>query len=209
MALIRVPFAGLTARQLAQVRAIYEASFRPEERDPWDDFVATAADPRCAVVAGLSEGEVIGFWAAARYEDPNLAYLAYLAVDPERRSQGAGAELFGWFEAAYADKVEGLFWEVEARDVPGDTPEHHAQTHRRVRFYERLGAAVVPGGRIEVPNADESGVEVVELLWKPMPGGPSVTDAALRDTLVRALLLMGYELTPDHPLVRKGLCRPN
>ena len=87
--------------------------------------------------------------------------------------------------------------EVEDPAEPGIAAEEAAQRERRVRFWERVGARVLPVAGYVVPKLGEDGTEPLLLMWIADPGA---ADPDLHD-LVVALYESGYKLAPDHPLV--------
>lgn len=179
-----VHIARLDRDQRSALEVIYTASFPPFERVP---FGRLEHDSGAVVVAGLRNGQPVGFAAARWLPAVDVLFLRYLAVDPDVRGEGIGALLF--------DRVRGaepMFWEVED---PGaaDSPTYRDRV-RRVRFYERLGAVTLPVRDYRMPNLDGSpGEQPMLLMWSgdSPPGGDRLT------ALVRALYLDHYGIAPD------------
>ena len=197
------PLNALPPAARNRVREIYEEAFPEAERDPWQEIIDAATSPVHVVTVAMDADRPIGFFSAMRFESVPVAYLAYLAVDRDQRGRGIGETLFGWFEAAYEGDGAGLFWEVEAREADGASEEQRGFARRRVAFYERLGAIVLPGGVRDVPTSDGVGTLPMELMWKPRGMGSGVPHSTMLRRMIRAFYVEGYGLPKDHELVRK------
>lgn len=111
----------------AGLRRLYEDSFPPEERRPWE---ALASLPEEFSVFGIvCGGTVCGLITIWRFEG-EMAYIEHFAVDPAMRGSGIGASVL----AAVRQTASPLpiILEVEPE---GSTPE----AARRLGFYRRNG----------------------------------------------------------------------
>lgn len=109
------------------LRCLYEDSFPPEERRPWD---ALASLPDNFSVYGITcGGTVTGLITLWRFEG-EMVYIEHFAVDPAMRGSGIGKSVL----AAVRRMASPLpvILEVEPE---GSTPE----AARRLGFYRRNG----------------------------------------------------------------------
>lgn len=131
---------------------LYETSFPPEERILVAQFLTLLKAkergeyPESHMQAALDgDGK---FCALLRYDlvkEREAAYFWYLAVHPEARSGGIGAECFAHVVArATQAGLRALVWEVEVPEHFED-PERRALAQRRIAFYRRQGALMLTG----------------------------------------------------------------
>jgi GNAT superfamily N-acetyltransferase len=79
-----------------------------------------------------------------RFREQNLGFLYYLAIQPERRSQGLGGAFYGQAAAELFQEVSLLVFEVEKPELAEDA-EKRQLAQRRIRFYQRQGARLLRG----------------------------------------------------------------
>jgi GNAT superfamily N-acetyltransferase len=90
-------------------------------------------------------GEMIGLAQTQWFPEERTLFLGYLAVQPSVQGQGFGSALFHEVARQYvAYQPEMILWDVESVEHQ-QTPAAEDQARRRIRFYERLGAQVIPG----------------------------------------------------------------
>jgi GNAT superfamily N-acetyltransferase len=196
-----VPFAALDPPRYEAVRAIYEASFPARQREPFDQLVRRARTGGSTGLVGVLDGEPIGFASWSVLTSVPWAFIEFVAVDAARRGAGLGSALWSAVLAALRTHgVPRLVLEVEDSAEADDEAERLARD-RRVRFYLRAGARMLPVDGYVAPNLDGTGVERFRLMWQPVTD-PAPRAAQTVPDLVRALLTEGYGLPPDHPLVR-------
>lgn len=131
---------------------LYETSFPPEERILVSRFLSLLKEksegkwPESFVQAATDdEGK---FCALLRFDlirEREAAYFWYLAVHPEARNGGIGAECFAHvLKRATEAGMRALLWEVE---VPEHFPDRERQefARRRIGFYRRQGAQMLTG----------------------------------------------------------------
>ncbi len=100
-------------------------------------------------LALLDADAVVGFALCDYLAASNLLHLKYLAVDPTRRSQGAGARLLNAVAAAGETIAQaigrhgcrGVLIEIEIPDSPPPDADRSLRT-RRIAFYERNNALI-------------------------------------------------------------------
>lgn len=201
------PFTVLLDRQLDDVRAIYEDAFPAWQRVPFEEL-GGAGDGRIglAEVHGAT-GRVVAFAAASRLASVPWTFLEYFAVAGDRRGGGIGTRL--WQDLLLAVRADpavvGVVLEVENTDENGIDGSEREIRHRRVRFYERLGARLSPFLGYEVPRLDRSGTERLLLMTASVTGAVdgAVPGPALAE-VIRALYIEGYGLAASDELVRSA-----
>ncbi len=131
---------------------LYETAFPFEERVPVSHFlevVQSKADCRPTgeeLIAVLDDEDCFaGLLELNRSEPLRAAALYYFAVDPNRRGQGLGAQIY----AAMLQRCRKFGSDLVVFDLedPSDcpTPETQAFANRRIEFYHRQGARLLPG----------------------------------------------------------------
>lgn len=133
---------------------LYETSFPPEEKILVSSFLwilkekakGTRADSHIQAV--LDEQNTVV--AALRYDlgkELGIAYGWYIAVHPDARNRGIGAECFN--EVIRRASEVGLRAFVFEVEVPEhfDDPEREELARRRIDFYRRQGALLLGGVR--------------------------------------------------------------
>ncbi|MBQ4255987.1 MAG: GNAT family N-acetyltransferase [Bacilli bacterium] len=128
MRLILVP-KSIGSKDIDKIRFTYEDSFPPEERPPFDILLKQKKSTFYGV---YEKEEYIGFINLVEHED--LVYLFFLAVKPEKRNKGYGAEVLRMLKEKYEGKR--LFLLAEET---GNQYEDNAMRIRRQGFYKRNG----------------------------------------------------------------------
>ena len=191
---------GETFRQLY---AIYAASIaaREQKREAWLAAMVEAPEYRVwvAKAGGLVRGFSILFVPAAG----GFALLEYMAVAPDQRNHGLGAELFRRT--------------VERAVTPGERPlpvllevdsDREACTDRAIRtrregFYRRLGCLRIAGLRYLMPLAGEGSPPEMDLLvYKAEPLDRLAQSEIPRSEVQRWLETIYkdvYHCSPDDP----------
>jgi GNAT superfamily N-acetyltransferase len=163
---------GETFRQLY---AIYAASIaaREQKREAW--IAAMIEAPEYHVWVAKAGGLVRGFSILFVPAAGGFALLEYMAVAPDQRNHGLGAELFRR-TVAHAVTPEGrplpVLLEV---DSDREDASDRALRTRREGFYRRLGCLRIAGLRYLMPLAGEGSPPEMDLLVyaaKP-PGSPA------------------------------------
>jgi len=130
---------------------LYETAFPPEERILASSFLALLQEksrgewPESFLQAAVDDGQ---FRALLRYDlvkEREAGYLWYLAVHPEARSGGIGAQCFAHvLKRAIDAGMRALIWEVED-PAECDEGARRDQANRRIAFYRRQGALILTG----------------------------------------------------------------
>jgi GNAT superfamily N-acetyltransferase len=152
---------GETFRQLY---AIYAASIaaREQKREAW--IAAMIDAPEYRVWVAKAGGLVRGFSILFVPADGGFALLEYMAVAPDQRNHGLGAELFRrTVERAPPPGKRSLPVLLEV-DSDREEASDRALRTRRERFYRRLGCLRIAGLRYRMPLAGEGPPPEMDLL---------------------------------------------
>jgi GNAT superfamily N-acetyltransferase len=139
----------------AELEAMYVSSFEPAERVLfsllWDSQQRPPNNEFLPEMVGLMEGgkPVGGAW-YGYMPDVNLGYLGYLFIHPRKRGSGYGTILCQHVFSAIAQRALKISqklprftsWEVRIPEE-ASSEEERQRRFKRLRFYERLGAAPV------------------------------------------------------------------
>ena len=201
------PFLPRAPEQIAQARAIYEESFPPAERVPFANLLASLASPTVCGWAATDADGMIGFAFAMTLEETGVEFLTYLAVAPTRRGRGVGGALLQTVIESLRARgdTEGLLWEVESDDADeGFAAAERAQRQRRIAFYRRHGAEVVPiAAGYQAPNLAGPGTLPMKLMWLSLTTPPERLEGDHLRRCIEAIYRQGYGLPTSHPLVRE------
>lgn len=113
----------LKNQEFDKVFSIMEQSFPIEEYRSGEAQKALLGDPAYAIWAAKEQGNILGF--AAVWELDGWLFLEHLAVAPEHRNRGIGAQLLRFFAG------KRCCLEVELPESPISC--------RRIGFYQRNG----------------------------------------------------------------------
>jgi GNAT superfamily N-acetyltransferase len=191
-------FESLTAAALTGDAAwwrIYRESISLEGREP-DEVIRRGVDLGVAVVASARlNGETVGIASAHLLRKPAVVFLVYLATQSEVRGQGCGAKLFefAWQTASEhpawdGESPRGIIWEVDSPDIAGSQEEARLG-ERRIRFFERLGGAVLPAAYTQPPV---SGTPVPMLLMFRPAAGEALPNPEETRAIVEAMYAEKY-----------------
>lgn len=115
-----------------EVNALAREAFPPEEYLAPSLLAEMAEAEDFDFLALTDRGAFVGFMAVRTYRD--LAYLFFLAIAPDRRSQGYGSRAIETLRAAYPGKKQVVDFEM-----PDDTAANRRQREKRRAFYLRNG----------------------------------------------------------------------
>ena len=127
-----------SAARTEQIRLLYESSFPPNERMPFERILQKrdGGIMRLLSVEG-EDGEFLGFANIALCLD--VLALNYFAILPEKQGRGYGTAVIRLLRERYPDR--SVIIDIEDDAVESDNPE---QRIRRRAFYERLGFSAMP-----------------------------------------------------------------
>jgi GNAT superfamily N-acetyltransferase len=186
---------ALDAAALAATEEIYVGAFPEALRAPFADLL------RDDTLALIDDARPVGLAVSRPLGPTGWVFLRYLAV--AARGRGVGSQLWRhacdhWAGAGYSR----VLLDVEDPDEDGIDPDEKALRQRRIVFYQRLGAALVPVHDFRPPQHD--GVPHPLRLVTAGTGPGPVAAASVRD-LVLAVYRYRYGLPADHPIVRRSL----
>jgi GNAT superfamily N-acetyltransferase len=192
-----VPVETLSPAAMTVLRRIYEEGFPPHERADFTAVTAARQDAELSL-ALISDGQPAGFALLRPLGGTGWIYLRYLVVDSAQRGQGLGGLL--WEQLTARLREAGftlLVLDVDDPDEPGCGPDEVEVRLRRIRFYQRHGASLLPVAGYRTPDvaADSSGWAPMRLMTAPLSG--VAPDAG---SIVEAVYRYRWELEPgDFP----------
>lgn len=203
---------GETFRQLY---AIYAASIaaREQKREAW--LAAMVEAPEYRVWVAKAGGLVRGFSILFVPVAGGFALLEYMAVAPDQRNHGLGAELFRRTVERAVDADERKLPVLLEVDSDREVCSDRALRTRREGFYRRLGCLRIAGLRYLMPLAGEGSPPEMDLLvYKAEPLGRLAQSEIPRSEVQRWLETIYkdvYHCSPDDPrlaLMMAGLPDP-
>lgn len=188
---------SLGAAELERVREIYEDGFPPHLRAPFADLLT---DRAFALVAE----EPIGFAVLRPLATTKWVFLRFFVAGS--RGHGVGSLLWEHLTRAMAEAgFTRMVHDVEDPAEPHVDPAEVAVRNRRIAFYERNGARLLPVESYLPPHGDEEPhslrLMAVDLDRSPTP---PIVGADLR-AVVEAVYEHRYGLTATDPVVRRTL----
>lgn len=191
-----VPAGSLDAGQLDRVRAIYEDGFAPHLRSPFADLLADRA-------LVFTDGQPHGLAVLRGLGTTGWVFLRYLVVAD--RGRGVGGQLWTQLRASMLDAgFSRIVLDVEdpAEQGIGSAEEHVRR--RRVAFYTRLGAALLPVHGYLPPHGHDPHPMLLLAADLDRPRTSSIEGDDLR-LVVLAVYRHRYGLTATSPVVEHTL----
>jgi GNAT superfamily N-acetyltransferase len=192
-----IPLSAVPPGALAELREIYFEAFPPEERLPFEELSAPSGGYDVTV---LFDGTTVhGFAAHCPLSSFPALYLGYLAVSRARRSEGLGETLWRHLvgDVTHRSGMRGLVLEVEDPELAG--APNAEQRRRRIAFYRRVGAVMLPTAEYCMPGMDGADDVPMRLMWAPVRGTAAPAENQL-PPLVLSLYDEVYKLSAGHPL---------
>jgi GNAT superfamily N-acetyltransferase len=202
-----IPAQTLPPAGIDLVRRIYEDGFPAHQRADFASLLG-GRQPGELALALTGPGAVPCGFAMLRPLGPTgWIFLRYFVVDAAQRGRGLGGVL--WDELTGLLRESGyslLIFDVDDPDEPGCPPDEAAIRRRRIAFYERHGAAVLPVTGYRTPDGPGP-----EPDWTPMlllaagleAGDPPTATAGGLRAVAGAVYRYRWSLAPDHPQVRR------
>jgi GNAT superfamily N-acetyltransferase len=192
------PVEALSAADLDRVRRLYAGGFPAQLRASFASVTARRAAGEDAL-ALLCDGRPAGFALLRRLGGTGWSYLRYFVVDEQRRGQGLGGIM--WDELTARLRADGqtlLIFDVEDPAEPGCHPAEQRLRDRRIAFYQRHGASLLPVSGYRTPPAAGTAWASLLLLAAPLrPGAPDPGHQAR--AIVAAVYQHRWGLQPGHP----------
>jgi len=192
---------GETFRQLF---AIYASSITPREQKPEDWIRVMVASPEYRVWVAGADGLVVGFSFLFLPQAERFALLEYMAVAPQHRGRGLGAELFRR-SVAHAATPEGAGLPVLLEiDSDREASSDRSLRTRRERFYRRLGCVKITGLRYLMPLRGVGPVPEMDLMVYQAQPRMGIARSHLRRWL-QTIYRDVYRCSPDDPRIEQML----
>ncbi|SDS86135.1 GNAT family N-acetyltransferase [Actinoplanes derwentensis] len=187
-----IPAVELDGPQLSATEAIYRDAFPAELRAPLDDLLADD------MLVLLVDGRPAGFAVTRRLGPTGWVFLRYFAVHD--RGTGRGSAMWRLLCAYWADAgCTRILLDVEDPDETGIDADEQLIRQRRIVFYERLGAVLLPvrDYRPTQPGGHPHPLRLIAASWDG-------SEASVRDQVL-AVYRYRYGIGPDDPTVQQAL----
>jgi GNAT superfamily N-acetyltransferase len=155
-----------------QLFAIYAASIDPREQKPEAWIRAMVVAPEYRVWMVQREGRVRGFSILFVPPGKGFALLEYMAVAPEERGHGFGAQLFRKTVAQALTPAGATLPVLLEVDSDREASSDRALRTRRLHFYRRLGCRAIAGLGYLMPLGGVGPAPQMHLMIYPAPTGP-------------------------------------
>ncbi len=199
-----VPVEDLDPEAIGLVREIYEAGFPVSERAGFESLT-DQREPGEFGLALIGGSGPCGFAMLRPLGPTGWIFLRYFVVAAAQRGHGLGGVLWEHLTSRLAEAGYSLLvFDVEDPDEAGSTAEEVLTRRRRIAFYRRHDASLLPvtGYRMPGLDAEEPG-------WLPMllmaaslaAGSPQPSVQSDLSAVVGAVYRYRWGLSPDHPQV--------
>jgi GNAT superfamily N-acetyltransferase len=194
------PVEALGPAAVADVRRIYEEGFPPHQRADFADLTDRRQDGEFAL-ALVATGRPCGFAMLRPLGGTGWVFLRYFVVDSRQRGRGLGGLLWDQLTARLrADGFTLLVFDVDDPAEPGCEPDEVRVRSRRIGFYQRHGARLLPVTGYRTPHVAPHAAEPD---WTPMllmagSLGDSPADLPVR-AVVDAVYRYRWQTEPGHP----------
>jgi GNAT superfamily N-acetyltransferase len=194
------PVEALDTTAVAAVRRIYEEGFPDRLRADFASLTDEREDGEAAL-ALVRGRQPCGFAMLRRLGVTGWTYLRYFVVDQRLRGQGLGGIMWDLLTARL--RAEGctlLVFDVEDPGEPGCGPAELQVRTRRVGFYRRHDAVVLPVRGYQTPHgsADGDGWTPMLLMAAPVAAGGPAPGAGEARAIVSAVYQHRWRLEPGH-----------
>ncbi|HEX8867016.1 MAG TPA: hypothetical protein VF821_15260 [Lentzea sp.] len=189
-----VPAQSLNAPQLDRVREIYEDGFDPRLRAPFANLLADRAFV-------LVDDEPRGLAVVRELGDTGWVFLRYFVVG--ERGRGLGEHLWTLLRTALAGFARIVF-DVEDPAEDGIDAQEELIRRRRIAFYTRLGAVLLPANGYLPPHGDDAHPMLLMAADLHRSHTTPIVGEDLRE-LTSAVYRHRYGLDDNHPVVTRTL----
>jgi len=198
------PAAQLGSGDIETLRRIYEDGFPAHQRSDFATLIDSKEDGEFAL-ALMRGPQPCGFAMLRELGPSGWVYLRYFVVDTRHQGQGLGGIMWDQLTARLAAAGSTLLvFDVEDPAEAGRDAVKARTRLRRIAFYERHGASVLPVSGYRTPGSgpDHQGWTPMLLMTAPLAGRPSVTSPDQADAIVSAVYRYRWQLSPEHPQVK-------
>jgi GNAT superfamily N-acetyltransferase len=196
------PVEALDTAAVDAVRRIYEDGFPARLRAEFTSLTDRREDGETAL-ALVRGRQPCGFAMLRRLGATGWTYLRYFVVERRLRGQGLGGTMWDQLIARLrADGCTLLVFDVEDPGEPGCGPAESQVRSRRVGFYQRHGAVLLPvhGYRAPDGGADDGWTPMLLMAAPVATGGPA-PGAGEAPAIVSAVYQHRWRLDPGHPQI--------
>ncbi|HEY9856739.1 MAG TPA: GNAT family N-acetyltransferase [Stenomitos sp.] len=158
--------------------ALYDASFPSCEREPRTAILDSIGTGRAIALRAVLHGATVGLGVAYLLKGMPFVFVAYLAVSDEARGHRLGARLMDWMFAIGTLRLKRLGLECRGLVLEAEDPhlavsdEARAERLKRLGFFEKLGARVLPTPYVQPAIDGESEVPLNLLVIDRDPRKP-------------------------------------
>lgn len=176
--------------------ALYESSFPSCEREPRTAILRSVGSGRAIALRAVLHEGTVGLGVAYLLKGMPFVFVGYVAVSPDVRQHGLGAELiddmfaFGTLRLRRMGReCRGMVLEVEDPAL-ATSPEALTERLKRYRFFERQGARRLPTPYWQPAIDGEAAIPLSLLVIDRSPSS-SLRAAEIRD-LIAAMYFEKY-----------------
>jgi GNAT superfamily N-acetyltransferase len=198
------PVQTLGPAAVDDIRRIYESGFAPHLRAGFDS-ITSHREPGELGFALLQDGQPRGFAMLRPLGATGWIFLRYFVVEEGQRGRGLGGILWRHVTARLRDLGYTLLvFDVEDPDEPDCGEDEVRIRNRRIGFYLRQGAHLLPVSGYRTPHgsAEDPGWTPMRLMSAPLTAGQPVSVVPAGE-IVSAVYRYRWLLAPDHPQVRR------
>jgi GNAT superfamily N-acetyltransferase len=193
------PVETLNPAAMVVLRQTYEEGFPSHQRA---DFAAVTVQRQEGelALALVGDGQPCGFAMLRPLDGTGWVFLRYFVVDHARRGQGLGGVLWEQLTRWLANAgFTLLVFDVEDPDEPACGPDQAALRFRRLRFYQRHGASLLPVTGYRAPHVapETSSWCPMLLMTAPLSGRPAPPDPSQARAIVEAVYRFRWQLEPE------------
>lgn len=127
---LKVEKISTKSRDFKQIKRVYEEVFPKVERIPLWLLKMRANEGKAEFCSLYDEDEWVGFFYTILSK--KLAYIFFLAIDPDKQGDGYGSQALEVIKKRYKDYTMGL-----SSENPSQKASNNEQRIRRQKFYER------------------------------------------------------------------------
>ena len=196
------PVETLGSSEIDDIRRVYESGFAPHLRAGFDS-ITSQREPGELGFGLLQDGQPRGFAMLRPLGSTGWIFLRYFVVEEGQRGRGLGGILWQQVTGLLRDLgYTLLIFDVEDPDEP-DCGEAEVQIrNRRIGFYLRQGAHLLPVSGYRTPHgsAEDPGWTPMLLMSAALTAGQPVSVVPAGE-IVAAVYRYRWSLAPDHPQV--------
>ena len=183
---------------------IYAASISPREQKPESWIAKMVHKPENKILLMKRDGKVMGFSILFLPSSPSFGLLEYMAIRPEDRNRGLGAELFRRsMECALTPEGRPIPILLEV-DSDRELSSDQNLRARRQQFYRRLGCLRIAGLRYILPLPGEGPPPEMDLMVYSPHDLRQIPKSDLEQWL-KTIYQDVYHCSPDDPRITKML----